>query len=128
VDCLTFFKASFLAVYLRFSGAKRNCGTGRAFARLSGVYAKLDFSGWSCLPQNRRQAKPARGKEARAFVKGSILTAVESRLPYGLNIVNWYFAAFNSLLMSLIRLAIEKLNGLVSYFLEYIREIPDSAS
>lgn len=29
------------------------------------------------------------------YSKGSILTAVESRLPYGLNIVNSYFATFN---------------------------------
>jgi len=60
-------------------------------------------------------------------MKGSILTAVESRLPYRLNIVNWYFAAFNRLLSALIRLLLRKLNGPVSCFLEYLREIPDSS-
>ncbi len=53
-------------------------------------------------------------------MKGSILTAVESRLPYGLNIVNCYFAAFNGPVTALIRLALQKLDRPVGCFLEYV--------
>ncbi len=53
-------------------------------------------------------------------MKGSILTAVESRLTYGPNIVNCYFAAFNRPVMALIGLALEKSDRLVGCFLEYL--------
>jgi len=67
-----------------------------------------------------KAGETARGTEARTLMKGSILTAVESRLTYGPNIVNCYFAAFNRPVMALIGLALEKSDRLVGCFLEYL--------
>lgn len=60
------------------------------------------------------------------YSKGSILTAVESRLPYGLNIVNSYFAMFNRDSEDFLALARDRFASSLVHFLELLRAVPNS--
>ena len=69
---------------------------------------KLISLGGIGLLRNRRRANKHEEQRQEPYSKGSILTAVQSRLPYGLNIVNSYFATFNSASIAFLVLAMDQ--------------------